>query len=111
MAARPHFTSSRQAFAASAALKRGISAIGGPDALAARLGIHAVTPRGWVHCPTARVEAVASATGVPAHELRPDLFPAPVTDPHLDAEIAIAAHLAAGAHFARTGRALSREGR
>lgn len=109
MAGRPHFTSSRQAFAASAALKRGIAAAGGPDALAARLGIHAVTPRGWVHCPAARVHDVAAATGVPAHELRPDLFPAPAATPHRDAEQAIAAHLAAGRHFALTGRTLSSE--
>ena len=111
MAARPRFTSRRQAFAASSALYRGIAAAGGHEALASRLGIGAAALRGWTHCPAARVEAVAAATGVPAHELRPDLFPAPVTDPRLDAEIAIAAHLAAGAHFARTGRALSTEGR
>jgi len=109
MAARPRFTSRRQAFAASSALYRGIAAAGGHEALASRIGIGAVAIRGWTHCPTARVEAVAAATGVPAHELRPDLFPASADAPRNDAEQATAAHIAAARHFALTGRTLSSE--
>jgi DNA-binding transcriptional regulator YdaS (Cro superfamily) len=105
MAARPRFTSRRQAFAASAALARGIAAAGGHQAVAQRLGATVAVVRGWTFCPESRVEAVAAATGVPAHELRPDLFPAP----HPDAEQATAAHLAAARHFALTGRTLSSE--
>lgn len=107
MAARPRFTSRRQAFAASAALARGIASAGGHQAVAQRLGATVAVVRGWTFCPESRVEAVAAATGVPAHELRPDLFPA--ADPHRDAEQAVAAHLAAARHFALTGRALSTE--
>ncbi|MGW9822257.1 DNA-binding transcriptional regulator YdaS (Cro superfamily) [Methylorubrum extorquens] len=109
MAARPRFASRQQAFAASAALNRGIAAAGGHEALASRLGIGAAALRSWLHCPAARVRDVAAATGVPAHELRPDLFPAPAATPRNDAEQATAAHLAAGQHFALTGRTLSSE--
>lgn len=109
MAARPRFASRAQAFAASAALARGIAAAGGHQAVAQRLGATVAVVRSWTFCPTARLDAVSAAIGVPAHELRPDLFPAPAVTPRDDAEQAIAAHLAAGQHFALTGRTLSSE--
>ena len=108
MAARPRFTSRQQAFSAAAALGRAFAAVGGRAALAQRLGMKGV-PQAWGFCPEARVEAVAAATGVPAHELRPDLFPAPAAAPRNDVEQATAAHLAAARHFALTGRTLSSE--
>lgn len=106
MAARPRFTSRAQAFAASSALYRGIAAAGGHEAVAHRLGVTGQTVRSWTFCPTARLAAVSAVLGVPARDLRPDLhlFAVPPT-----AEQAIAAHLAAGRHFALTGRTLSSE--
>ncbi|GEL44272.1 hypothetical protein MEX01_48630 [Methylorubrum extorquens] len=106
MAARPRFTSRQQAFAASAALYRGIAAAGGHEAVAHRLGVTGAAVRSWTFCPTARLETVSAVLGVPACELRPDLqhFDLPPT-----AEQATAAHLAAARHFALTGRTLSSE--
>lgn len=106
MAARPRFTSRAQAFAASAALARGIAAAGGHQVVAQRLGATVAVVRSWTFCPTGRLDAVSAVLGVPASELRPDLqlFAVP-----LSAEQAVAAHLAAGRHFALTGRALSTE--
>jgi DNA-binding transcriptional regulator YdaS (Cro superfamily) len=78
--------------------------------LAHQLGLHAVTVTGWTFCPAQHVEAVAAASGVARHDLRPDLYPrARITTRELTAEEAAAAHLLAGAHFARTGRCLSAE--
>ncbi len=106
MATRPRFTSRTQAFAASAALARGIAAAGGHQAVAQRLGATVAVVRSWTFCPTARLETVSALLGVPASELRPDLhlFAVPPS-----AEHAMAAHLAAGRHFAATGRPLSSE--
>lgn len=104
MAARPRFTSRAQAFAASAALARGITAAGGHQAVAQRLGTTAAVVRSWTFCPTVRLDTVAAMAGVPARDLRPDLHISAVP---LTAEQAVAAHLAAGEHFARTGTCLS----
>lgn len=106
MAARPRFTSRQQAFAASAALARGIASAGGHQAVAQRLGATVAVVRSWTFCPTGRLDVVSAVLGVPASELRPDLhtFALP-----LSAEQATAAHLAAARHFALTGRTLSSE--
>ena len=99
---RLRFSSRAQMFAASAALGRAFAAVGGRAALAQRLGMKGV-PQTWTFCPDTRVAAVSAASGVPPHELRPDLYSAPTRS----ADAAMAAHLAAGAHFARTGFTLS----
>jgi DNA-binding transcriptional regulator YdaS (Cro superfamily) len=59
-----------------AALDRAIAAIGGPAALGRELGISSQAIAQWRRCPPLRVLGVERATGVPRHELRPDLYPA-----------------------------------
>ncbi|SFM91566.1 YdaS family helix-turn-helix protein [Methylobacterium pseudosasicola] len=104
MAARPRFSSTAQMMRAAAALRRAVAAAGGAARLAQQLSLHATTVNGWTFCPAGHVDTVAVATGVSRNDLRPDLSPRALT-----AEQAVAAHLAAGGHFARTGRCLSME--
>jgi DNA-binding transcriptional regulator YdaS (Cro superfamily) len=49
------------------------------EALAARFGVNKTTIMRWEegHVPAERVLAVSKATGIPPHELRPDIYPAP----------------------------------
>jgi DNA-binding transcriptional regulator YdaS (Cro superfamily) len=61
-------------------IERAIEAGGGVNALARALGIHHVSVIRWRHrgrIPAERVRQVSQITGIPAHELRPDLFDAP----------------------------------
>ncbi|QGY02357.1 helix-turn-helix domain-containing protein [Methylobacterium mesophilicum SR1.6/6] len=109
MAARPRFSSTAQAVRASAAMRRAIAVAGGAARLGHQLGLHAVSVNAWTFCPAQHINAVAVATGVARSDLRPDLFPRADTARPLTPDQAIAAHLAAGAHFARTGRCLSAE--
>ena len=111
MAARPRFSSIAQAMRASAALSRAVAAAGGAVRLGHQLGLHVASVTAWTFCPAGRVAEVATITGVSRNDLRPDLFPRADTAHLLTAEQAVAAHLAAGAHFARTGRCLSAEAR
>jgi len=110
MAARPRFSSTAQAMRASASVRRAIAAAGGSARLAHQLGLHAVSVQGWTFCPPQHVEAVEAASGVSRHDLRPDLYPRAGRARDLAPDQAVAAHLAAGAHFARTGRCVSQEG-
>ncbi len=48
---------------------------GGPNALARQLGVSAQVIKQWERIPAGWVLAVEIATGVPRHELRPDLYP------------------------------------
>lgn len=60
-----------------------ITAGGGVKALGAKLGIAHTSVIGWRQAgriPAERCLAVSQATGIPLHELRPDIYPAP-TDP------------------------------
>lgn len=50
-------------------------AAGGASMLAARLSINPASLYSWVRVPSARVLAVEEITGIPRHELRPDLYP------------------------------------
>ncbi|EIZ83657.1 hypothetical protein WYO_3670 [Methylobacterium sp. GXF4] len=109
MAARPRFATTAQAMRASAAMRRAVNAAGGAARLAQQLGLHVSTVTGWVFCPTGHVDTVAAVTGVSRNDLRPDLFPRADTARPMTAEQAVAAHLMAGEHFARTGRCLSAE--
>ncbi|WP_183750825.1 transcriptional regulator [Pseudochelatococcus contaminans] len=64
------------------ALKRAVEAAGGQVRLAKTLGIAQSTLWHWISrtkrgVPAEHVRAIEAATGVPAHELRPDIFSAP----------------------------------
>ena len=59
------------------ALKRALKAAGGLAGLADPLGISIQAISQWDEVPPLRVLAVERVTGVPRHELRPDLYPAP----------------------------------
>ncbi len=57
-----------------------INRLGGPTRAAERLGLKRTTVTMWRKrgvIPVAHVPAVSAATGVPRHELRPDLYEAP----------------------------------
>ena len=59
------------------ALKRAIEAVGGLSGLAKPLGITEQAVSQWDEVPPLRVLAVEQVSGVPRHELRPDLYPEP----------------------------------
>lgn len=59
------------------ALKRAIEAAGTGDKLASELGITPQALSQWDRVPPLRVLEVERVTGVPRHELRPDMYPAP----------------------------------
>lgn len=107
MAAHLRSATTAEAVHASVALRRAVTAAGGAARLAFRLGLHVAIVTTWTFCPAGHVDRVASITGVSRSDLRPDLFPRADADQSPSAEQAVAAHLAAGAHFARTGRCLS----
>lgn len=68
-------------------VKRAIKAAGGASALARRIGT--ITPQAvskWKKIPPLRVAAVSAATGIPQHELRPDLYRPPEEISHGETE-------------------------
>ena len=58
-------------------LSRALKAAGGPSELARKLGISSQAVSQWERIPGERTLAVEDITGIPAHELRPDLYRAP----------------------------------
>jgi DNA-binding transcriptional regulator YdaS (Cro superfamily) len=54
-----------------------IDAAGSPTALARLLGITKQAVFSWERVPYERARAVQDATGIPLHDLRPDIWPAP----------------------------------
>jgi DNA-binding transcriptional regulator YdaS (Cro superfamily) len=56
---------------------RGAQKAGGITALASALGIKHPSFHSWTKVPAERVLAFEAATGIPRHEIRPDLYPAP----------------------------------
>lgn len=61
-----------------AALQRAISEAGGHSALGRRLDVSREVVAQWVRrrrVPAERVLSIERETGVPRHELRPDLYP------------------------------------
>lgn len=63
----------------SAGLDKAILEAGGREALAARIGVHPNTIRYWAarSLPAGRAVQVEAVTGIPRHELRPDLWEPP----------------------------------
>ena len=59
------------------ALRRAIEAAGGLAGLAKPLGITEQAVSQWDEVPPLRVLAVERVSGVPRHELRPDIYPVP----------------------------------
>ncbi|MCJ2067806.1 helix-turn-helix domain-containing protein [Methylobacterium sp. J-030] len=57
------------------ALSKAIESAGGPKALGRKIGISSQAISQWQECPPLRVLDVERASGVPRHELRPDLYP------------------------------------
>lgn len=63
-----------------AALKQAVEKAGGPAKLGQLLGISGAAVSQWRMCPPLRVIAVEAASGVPRHDLRPDLYPPPAAN-------------------------------
>lgn len=61
----------------SGALERAKRAAGGAGELAKGVGVTAQAISQWDEVPPLRVLEVERLTGVPRHELRPDLYPPP----------------------------------
>lgn len=57
-----------------APLKKALDRAGGPKRLAERLGIVPSAVTQWTRVPPRHVRVVAAMTGIPPHELRPDIF-------------------------------------
>lgn len=58
-------------------LRRAIDAAGGPTKLAKALGVTHSAVSHWTRVPAERVLAVAKASGIAPHLLRPDIYPPP----------------------------------
>jgi DNA-binding transcriptional regulator YdaS (Cro superfamily) len=58
-------------------LRRAIQAVKTADVLATKLGITPQALSQWDRVPPLRVLDVERITGVPRHELRPDIYPTP----------------------------------
>ncbi len=57
--------------------QKAIDKAGGVNALARSLGIKSSSVAQWERVPPRQCVAVAAATEIPLHELRPDIYPAP----------------------------------
>lgn len=56
---------------------RVIETAGGPAKVAALLGLTSQAVSQWDKVPPTRVLVLSRALGIPAHEIRPDIFPTP----------------------------------
>ncbi len=61
--------------------RRAFARIGGTNAVARLVRVTPQAVSQWHQVPVRHVMALAAAGGVPAHELRPDVFPAPAALP------------------------------
>jgi len=61
-------------------LDRAKQAAGGATGLARHLGVTSQAISQWRRVPAERVLDVERASGVPRHELRPDLYPTPTSE-------------------------------
>lgn len=57
------------------ALNRAVSSVGGQATFARLIGVTPQAVSQWKEVPPLRVLAVENVSGVPRHELRPDLYP------------------------------------
>lgn len=58
-----------------AGLERAIKAVGTGNELASRIGVTPQALSQWAKVPPLRVLDVEKASGIPRHDLRPDLYP------------------------------------
>ena len=65
-------------------IRRVVDAAGGATALASQLGIKAPSIYSWSRIPAARAGRISEITGIPRHELRPDLWDPPAINPPTD---------------------------
>jgi DNA-binding transcriptional regulator YdaS (Cro superfamily) len=72
---------SRRPDAAELAMSRIAATRGLRAKIAAQLGINRAAVLGWKRVPAVRVAAVSRITGIPAHDLRPDVFEPPAGGP------------------------------
>jgi DNA-binding transcriptional regulator YdaS (Cro superfamily) len=56
------------------AVDKAIAAAGNQSQLAKRLGVSYQSIQQWKRIPAGKIAAVSMATGIPRHELRPDIF-------------------------------------
>ena len=61
-------------------VSRAAQKAGGLGKLAEALGIRHQSFYSWKKVPAERVPAFSAATGIPRHEIRPDLYPSQATD-------------------------------
>lgn len=59
-------------------MARAIAAVGGVVKTAALCGVSPQAVSQWTRVPPAHAAKLAAESGIPAHELRPDVFPAPL---------------------------------
>lgn len=62
-------------------LQVAIERAGGPAKVAAAFGITSQAVSQWTRTPLSRVPKLSTLTGIPPHELRPDIYPAPEDHP------------------------------
>jgi DNA-binding transcriptional regulator YdaS (Cro superfamily) len=74
---RPDQSSAPVPEAALTPAQRAVKAIGGVVAVAKLVGISPQAVSQWDRVPAPHAAKVAAASGVPAHELRPDIFTPP----------------------------------
>ena len=55
-------------------------AAGGIAALADKIGVDRTTPYTWRQVPPHHVRRISQVTGIPKHELRPDLYEPPASE-------------------------------
>ena len=73
------------------ALERAVQRFGCQSSLAAAVGVTQQCVSFWLtkskhgRLPAEHVQTVSAATGIPPHELRPDIFPAPTHAPGSEA--------------------------
>ena len=57
------------------ALVQAIAILGGLEATGKALGVTKQAVSQWDRCPPKRVVKLSQATGIPRHQIRPDVFP------------------------------------
>jgi DNA-binding transcriptional regulator YdaS (Cro superfamily) len=67
--------------AAPSPVDRAIEAVGGVVKTAALCGVTPQAVSQWTRVPVAHAAKLAAESGIPPHELRPDVFPAPEPAP------------------------------